>query len=110
MPICRTCGGEFDWGDLGDGKWALLQPIGLDRGMDRRYVDEDGVPRADHRDLHPHAGRTVAVTRLEQRIKAEDIDEPEPEEPERKRRRMPRIPRVFGGERAYDDMSPEWTT
>lgn len=74
MAICRTCGGTFQWGFC-DSQWVLLEPIGADAHLDKRYVDEDSIPRADHRDAHDVSLAPVSVTRLERRIPADEPEE-----------------------------------
>lgn len=71
MPVCRTCGQQFQWGNW-DGKWVMLEPLVSHAGMDRAYIDEHGTYRADHRDRHPN-GESVNVTRLEYRVKSEEV-------------------------------------
>jgi hypothetical protein len=75
MAMCRGCGAAFQWGFC-DGKWVPLEPINTHEGMDRAYVDEDGVLRADHRDRH-ESGATVNVTRLDRKVRADAAAERE---------------------------------
>jgi hypothetical protein len=81
MPYCNGCGGVFEWG-FHDGKWVLLEPAATHDDLDRTYVDENGVLRADHRDRHPR-GETVNVERLSNKVKVADV----PSEPLTKKER-----------------------
>lgn len=81
MPLCTSCGAEFEWG-FHDGAWVLLEPIATHADLDRTYVDEDGVLRADHRDRHPR-GSTVNVERLDRKVRVADV----PSEPLTKKER-----------------------
>lgn len=73
MALCKGCGREFQWGFC-DGKWVPLEPIALHEGLDRQYVDENGVLRADHRDRHV-GGSSVNVQRLDRAVKAADASD-----------------------------------
>jgi hypothetical protein len=70
MSHCKTCGGQLDWGfDEGTGKWVPLEPIEKHDDLPRRFQDENGVLRADHRDRHG-GSKQVNVTRLTREIPA----------------------------------------
>lgn len=70
MAFCKTCGAEMDWGHVGD-RWIPLEPIELHGDLDRRYRDENGVLRADHRDRHEgFSGVPVELERLPKKIPA----------------------------------------
>lgn len=86
MTICYTCGKSFDWG-LVDGKWVPLEPIATHSDLDRTYVDENGVLRADHRDTHGDGAASVNADRLTKKIKAADVAEEEPKHRRRVLRR-----------------------
>lgn len=73
MAACRTCGSQFQWGRV-DGTWVPLEPVETHDDMDRTYVDENGVLRADHRDRHP-GGASVNATRLDVKIPANSARE-----------------------------------
>lgn len=62
MAQCRDCGGYFTWAQC-DGKWVLLEPLGADVDLPKKYTDEHGHLRADHRDRHGE-GAPLTVTRL----------------------------------------------
>ena len=59
----------FQWGRCDD-EWVLLEPVETHDDLDKSYTDEDGHPRADHRDRHDHMP-AVNVTRLKRRIRAD---------------------------------------
>lgn len=71
MAFCRECGSEMDWGYIGD-KWIPLEPVSLHRDLDRRYKDENGTLRADHRDRHESgfSEPPVALSRLPKKVTA----------------------------------------
>jgi hypothetical protein len=78
--VCKGCGSPIQWGFC-DGRWVPLEPIASHGALDRRYVDEDGELRADHRDVCPVNGSSgVTVTRLARRVRADEanaqIEEP----------------------------------
>lgn len=75
MATCRTCGSEFQWGRV-DGTWVPLEPVTTHDGMDRTYVDENGVLRADHRDRHS-GGASVNAIRLDVKVPADKAAEVE---------------------------------
>lgn len=70
MPFCKTCGKPFDWGWQAD-RWVMLEPTDRDRDLDRRFVDENGRYRADHRDRC--VGESVNVTRLDKAVRPEEL-------------------------------------
>jgi hypothetical protein len=84
MPACNTCGEPFEWGWDGE-RWLPLEPIATHEGLDRTFVDENEVLRADHRDKHQEGMSGVNVTRLQKKVPAETADEKE--RPKRGRRR-----------------------
>jgi hypothetical protein len=84
MPACNTCGEPFEWGWDGE-RWLPLEPIATHEGLDRTFVDENEVLRADHRDRHQEGMSGVNVTRLQKKVPAETADEKE--RPKRGRRR-----------------------
>lgn len=71
MATCKGCGAHFQWGFV-DGKWVPLEPVETHDDLDKTYVDENGVLRADHRDRH--GTQSVNVMRLDQKVRAEPID------------------------------------
>lgn len=74
MPICTTCGGEFNWAyDEDKDRWVLLEPVALHSDLDRTYVDAEGELRADHRDRHQGGKSSPTVHRLQRRVKAEEV-------------------------------------
>ena len=75
MAFCRTCGQSFQWGFC-DGNWVLLEPVETDADLEKSFVDEDGNPRADHRDRHSQYP-AINVTRLARRLPAEIETEPD---------------------------------
>lgn len=78
MPVCQGCGGNFQWA-LVDDRWVLLEPIATHNDLDRKYVDEDGILRADHRDRHDDpALRSVVASRLAKRVHPDEVAEEEP--------------------------------
>lgn len=77
MPICKKCGVEFQWAVDGD-RWVLFVPVGEEGNLDRSYVDENGLLRADHRDICVGGGGTLNAHRLERRIKASEVGEAGP--------------------------------
>jgi hypothetical protein len=83
MPKCKSCGGDFDWA-LDEGKWVLLEPIGMDADLAKTFLDENEVLRADHRERHGSA--TLNVTRLYKKVPADEIEETEEVVAETKRR------------------------
>lgn len=90
MSFCKNCGHEIDWGFM-DGKWVPLEPVASHAEMDRRYVDENGVLRADHRDRHEEGTTTVNVERLIKKVPAavaEGANLPDPVKERRRRRRQ----------------------
>lgn len=91
MAVCNGCGQFFDWGFC-DGKWVLLEPIESHDDLDRTYVDENGMLRADHRDRHAGGG-TVNVERLTKKVKSEAA----PEEQKRTSRFAQAAKAVRGG-------------
>jgi hypothetical protein len=60
----------MEWGNQ-DGKWIPLEPIATHDDLDRSFVDEDGVLRADHRDRC--RGKSVNITRLDKKVKAQEV-------------------------------------
>ena len=76
MPICNTCGEPFEWGWDGE-RWLPLEPIATHEGLDRTFVDENEVLRADHRDKHQEGMSGVNITRLQKKVPAETADEKE---------------------------------
>jgi len=83
MPACHTCGEPFEWGWDGE-RWMPLEPIATHEGLDRTFVDENEVLRADHRDKHQEGMSGVNITRLAKKVPAETADEKE--RPKRRRR------------------------
>lgn len=83
MNCCKTCGLHFDWGwDSVTERWVPLEPVATHDDLQKSFVDETGLLRADHRDRH--AGISgVNVMRLGKKVPATDpeILEPEPAEP-----------------------------
>jgi hypothetical protein len=73
---CKQCGEEIDWGSVDGKKWVPLEPIESHDGMDRSFVDENGILRADHRDRH-NKNESVSIMRLDKKIKAEHAGEPD---------------------------------
>lgn len=71
MSQCKTCGEPIDWCTQ-DGKWIPLEPIASHGDLDRSFVDEDGILRADHRDRHRRPA--VVITRLDKKVKAKDAE------------------------------------
>lgn len=70
MALCKGCGAVFQWGFC-DGRWVPLEPIDTHDDLDKSYVDENGVGRADHRDRHDSEQlASVNVTRLDRKIPA----------------------------------------
>lgn len=61
----------FQWGRCGD-DWVLLEPVETHDDLDKSYLDENGAPRADHRDRHDGVP-AVNVTRLARKIRAEVV-------------------------------------
>jgi hypothetical protein len=61
----------MDWGYIGD-KWIPLEPTHLHGDLDRRYKDENGALRADHRDRHggDFSEPPVALERLPKKVTA----------------------------------------
>jgi len=89
---CKSCGYPLDWGfDAETGKWIPLEPVATHDDLPRRFQDENGVLRADHRARH-NSGQTVNVTRLDREIPAEMANEHSEEikRAERNRRRRER--------------------
>lgn len=70
MPACNRCTKQFDWGRDENGAWVPLEPVETHGDLDRTYVDENGVARADHRDRHEKNGSGVNVQRLTTKIPA----------------------------------------
>lgn len=71
---CKGCGQPIQWGFC-DGRWVPLEPMETHGELDRRYVDEDGEFRADHRDGCNAGGEgSVNVTRLAKRIRPEEMN------------------------------------
>lgn len=87
MALCRGCGATFQWGYC-NGKWIPLEPVESHGDLDRSYVDENGVLRADHRDRHP-LGVSVNVKRLDNKVKAQDAADPVPPKKKFAFRRQP---------------------
>ena len=84
MAFCRECGSEMDWGYIGE-KWIPLEPVHLHADLDRRYEDEHGILRADHRDRHEgsFSEPPVSLKRLPKRVSAERAERQQPsQEPE----------------------------
>jgi hypothetical protein len=74
MSNCKNCGYPLDWGfDPDTGRWIPLEPIDTHDDLPRRFQDENGVLRADHRARH-NSGATVNVTRLAREVPAEDAN------------------------------------
>lgn len=75
MAHCRNCGDQMQWAyDQDRGAWVPLVPVGKDTHLDRRFVDENGTLRADHRDYCINGdGATVNVRRLSKKVRAEDV-------------------------------------
>lgn len=75
MAICKFCNAPMSWGfDEAADKWVPLVPIGDDEGMDRTFVDGDGVLRASHRAVCTNrGGPSVKITKLRQPIKGSDV-------------------------------------
>ena len=77
MPNCNRCIAPFDWGRDENGSWIPLEPVESHADLDRTYVDENGVARADHRDRHEKGGSGVNVKRLPVKIPAATATEHE---------------------------------
>lgn len=78
MPNCNRCTKPFDWGFDGE-RWVPLEPVATHDDLDRTFVDENGVARADHRDRHPEGGGSgVNVKRLPVKIPAAVAAENQP--------------------------------
>lgn len=75
---CKECGKPFQWGFC-DQRWVLLEPTETHADLEKSFVDEDGVPRADHRDRHTQLP-SINVTRLSRRLPAEISTEPDLDE------------------------------
>lgn len=101
MSRCKQCGGEFDWA-LDDGKWVLLEPIGMDADLAKTFLDENEVLRADHRERH--GGGTINVTRLYKKVPAEEV--PESDEVKAPKKRGRRKLRELVSESADDFGGP----
>jgi hypothetical protein len=67
----------FQWGRCGD-DWVLLEPVETHDDLDKSYLDENGAPRADHRDRHDGVP-AVNVTRLARKIKADIVPDDQTE-------------------------------
>jgi hypothetical protein len=82
MAFCRECGSEMDWGYIGD-KWIPLEPTHLHGDLDRRYKDENGALRADHRDRHggDFSEPPVALERLPKKVTAARAEQQQPSHP-----------------------------
>lgn len=66
---CKRCGLPIEWGfDERTQKWVPLEPEESHGDMQRTFVDENGVLRADHRDRHGNG--SVMVTRLDRKVPA----------------------------------------
>lgn len=64
MPICKYCTKPFAWG-LSDGKYTPLVPVEDHDDLRRVFQDENGVLRAEHREVCVNrGGPTVRVSRL----------------------------------------------
>lgn len=73
MAMCKFCGKPFAWG-ISDGKYVPLVPIADHDDMVRSFQDENGVLRAEHRQICVIAGGpTVRVARLARPVQPEDI-------------------------------------
>lgn len=70
MATCKNCGGTIQWGEMDD-RWVPMEPVDTHRDLQKRYVDEHGVARADHRDRH-NGGPPVTITKLPEPIPAEE--------------------------------------
>lgn len=75
MSACNRCGGEIEWGYM-DGRYVPLEPIDLHADLDRRYKDENGILRADHRDRH--GNRAVDIRPLGKKVKAANAERQQP--------------------------------
>ena len=77
MAKCKTCGSEIQFGFV-DGAWIPFEPIDTHDDMDRGYLDENGILRADHRDRHSNLPSLSAI-RLDERVRAKDAKTQKPE-------------------------------
>lgn len=73
MAICKGCGDPIEWGyDHVTGRWIPLEPEATDSKLDKAFVDENGVLRADHRErCLGGPGGAVNVTRLSKKVPGE---------------------------------------
>lgn len=68
---CNRCGETVEWGwDKTASRWVPLEPITTHDDLQRTFVDENNVLRADHRDRHKKGDSGVNVTRLEKKVPA----------------------------------------
>lgn len=74
MAQCKGCGSPMDWGyDSVTQRWIPLESIETHDDLEKSFVDENGILRADHRDRHE--GRSgVNVIRLDKKVPAEVLE------------------------------------
>jgi hypothetical protein len=72
MAVCKYCKQAMDWGQLQNGGWVGLVPVGQEGDNPRTHQDDDGVLRTEHRLIcTSFGGPTVQVTRLARKLDAE---------------------------------------
>jgi hypothetical protein len=79
MAKCKRCGDNFDWGwDSQLDRWVPLEKADSEflSEMPRRFLDDNGDLRADHRDRC--GGRRVEIKRLNQPVQPEEVEERQP--------------------------------
>jgi hypothetical protein len=71
---CKTCGNPLEWGfDSDQQRWIPLEPVATHDDLPRRFQDENGMLRADHR-LRHSSRADVSVTRLARAVPAEEAN------------------------------------
>ena len=76
MARCKTCGNEIQFAWV-DGQWIPFEPIETHGDLDRSYLDENNVLRADHRDRHSNHPSLTAI-RLQQKVPAKEAKTQDP--------------------------------
>jgi hypothetical protein len=71
--MCKFCDKPFAWGQLPDGKWKPLVPVGEDDGLDRAFQDGSGMLRADHALVCVGRVPSVQIERLAVPVAAESV-------------------------------------
>jgi hypothetical protein len=79
MAQCNQCGAIVQWAWIGD-SWAPLEPITTHDDLDRTYMDENGVLRADHRDRHEQHYTSVNAVRLRKKVPGQKLANPAEEQ------------------------------